>query len=155
MFMEKLELKIPPAVQVIIAWLFTWLLTSFAPITHFEFAIQTSSAIALFVLGLTIIVVCGLGFFKKKTTVDPRDPSQTSALVIAGLYHYSRNPMYVGFLMMVIAFAIYMGSLAGILTIPLFIWYMNRFQIIPEEQFLQEKFADAYKDYTKSVRRWL
>ena len=63
--------------------------------------------------------------------------------------------MYVGMLLMLVGWGIYLGNIASFLMLPVFILYMNRFQIMPEETFMAEKFGLAYQQYKKSVRRWL
>jgi protein-S-isoprenylcysteine O-methyltransferase Ste14 len=63
--------------------------------------------------------------------------------------------VYVGFLLLLVAWAFYLMSVAALALLPLFVWYMNRFQIAPEERFLLQKFGADYQAYTKQVRRWL
>lgn len=82
-------------------------------------------------------------------------PQNTSDLVKTGLYHYSRNPMYVGLLVILTGYAIYLGSITPFLLLPLFYWVITTQQIIPEEKILEEKFGQEYLDYKKSVKRWL
>jgi protein-S-isoprenylcysteine O-methyltransferase Ste14 len=96
-----------------------------------------------------------LAFRRADTTVDPRVPQQTSSLVIRGIYRFSRNPMYLEFLLLLIAVACYVINAAAFALLPLFVWYMNRFQIAPEERYLLQKFGADYRAYIKQVRRWL
>ncbi|MEX1058445.1 MAG: isoprenylcysteine carboxylmethyltransferase family protein, partial [Natronospirillum sp.] len=103
-------------------------------------------------------VACVLGivsFRKAKTTVDPRTPESTSSLVVAGIYHYSRNPMYFGFALLLLAWGVYLSSLLAILVVPVFILYLNEYQIKPEERALEAQFGQDYVDYKKAVRRWI
>ena len=80
-------------------------------------------------------------FRKQGTTVDPRIPEQSASLVTSGVYQFSRNPMYVGMLLMLVGWGIYLGNIASFIMLPIFILYMNRFQIMPEETFMAEKFG--------------
>jgi len=76
-------------------------------------------------------------------------------LVARGIYRYSRNPMYLGFLLLLTALACYLMNAAAFILLPLFLLYMNRFQIVPEERHLLQKFGTEYQAYTTQVRRWL
>lgn len=94
-------------------------------------------------------------FFKHHTTPNPFKPGKTKHLVTDGFYRYSRNPMYLGLLMLLKSWAIYLGSLTPFLILPLFILILTFSQIIPEEKILEEKFGQTYLDYKSKVRRWL
>ncbi|MFC7158821.1 methyltransferase family protein [Pseudidiomarina halophila] len=113
---------------------------------------QTASAIAL--LGLVLAVLGVWQFRKARTTVDPRKPEQSSAIVTGGIYRWTRNPMYLGFLLILIALALRMANLAVVPWLIVYVLYMNRFQIEPEERMLRAKFGKAYEAYLKRVRRW-
>ena len=94
-------------------------------------------------------------FAKTKTTVDPTKPSKTSSLVISGIYRITRNPMYLGMLFLIISFTFYKLSLAGAIVIPFFIFYINKYQIEPEEYEMRKKFGENFEDYCKKVDRWI
>lgn len=96
-----------------------------------------------------------LAFIKAKTTVHPMKPEETSTVVTSGFYRISRNPMYLGLACLLMAFAIYSGTLTAIAIVPGFLWYMTEYQIKPEEERLAEKFEEAYIDYMNRVRRWI
>jgi protein-S-isoprenylcysteine O-methyltransferase Ste14 len=87
--------------------------------------------------------------------VDPTRPDHASTIVTAGIYSLTRNPMYLGFLLILAAWAAWLGNLPACLALPVFVKYMNRFQILPEERFLGGKFGAAYDAYRLRVRRWL
>ena len=76
-------------------------------------------------------------------------------LVIVGIYNYTRNPMYLGLLTILLGLALLLGTVSSFLTIPVFIWFMNRLQIEPEEEALEELFGKSYGEYKLKVRRWL
>ncbi len=90
-----------------------------------------------------------------KTTVNPLTPEATTTMVTSGIYRFTRNPMYLGFLLILAGWAIALSHLLAFVILPLFVWYMNRFQILPEERALASKFPEAFTAHKRSVRRWL
>ena len=96
-----------------------------------------------------------VAFRANKTTVNPLDPGAASTVVSNGIYRYSRNPMYLGFLLALAAWAVYLSSVVAALFLPAFVAYMNRFQIQPEERMLLAKFGPAFSQYMQAVRRWV
>jgi protein-S-isoprenylcysteine O-methyltransferase Ste14 len=107
------------------------------------------------VAGLLIIATGGYLFRSVNTTVNPVTPEQTTQLVTTGVYHYSRNPMYMGFLMWLLAFAIFIGNLINLLLLPLYIQLVNSLYIFPEEMALEKRFGNEFREYRKRVRRWI
>ena len=112
-------------------------------------------ALCLAVTGIAVALAGVLAFRRANTTVDPRVPQQSASLVIVGIYRYSRNPMYLGFLLLLAAYACYLQSWLAWALLPLFVLYMNQFQIKPEEHHLLQKFGSAYQAYLTKVRRWI
>ncbi|MBI3169116.1 MAG: isoprenylcysteine carboxylmethyltransferase family protein [Chloroflexi bacterium] len=109
-------------------------------------------------LGLTFVgFLLGVGAFmefrKARTTLDPH--SSVKALVKSGIYRFTRNPIYLGFLLMVIGFPLAYGTLWGLIVAPLFIATLSRLVIEKEEAYLEKKFKDEYTGYKSRVRRWL
>lgn len=153
--MQALELKIPPVVLVALFALAMWLLTQWLPPLALPQSWRLVLAGAFAASGVAIALSGVLAFRRANTTVDPRVPQQSSSLVIRGIYRYSRNPMYVGFLLLLAALGFYLMSAAALALLPLFVWYMNRFQIVPEERHLLQNFGNEYQAYTQQVRRWL
>ena len=153
--MQTLELKIPPVVLVVLFALVMWLLAQLVPPVALP-AVWGQVLAGIFAGAGIILALSGvLAFRRANTTVDPRVPQQSANLVIRGIYRYSRNPMYVGFLLLLMAWAFYLTSVAAFLLLPLFVLYINRFQIVPEERFLLQKFGADYQAYCETVRRWL
>jgi protein-S-isoprenylcysteine O-methyltransferase Ste14 len=153
--MQALELKIPPVVLVALFALAMWVVTPWLPPLALPQSWRLVLTGAFVVAGVAIALSGVLAFRRANTTVDPRVPQQSSSLVMRGIYRYSRNPMYVGFLLLLIAWAFYLLSAAALALLPLFVWYMNRFQIAPEERHLLQKFGADYQAYCEKVRRWL
>lgn len=94
-------------------------------------------------------------FLRAGTTANPMRPGKASTFVTGGPYRITRNPMYLGWLPVLAGWAVWLGSPASLLALPLFIAYLTRFQIGPEERALREKFGEAYDAYSARVRRWL
>lgn len=95
-------------------------------------------------------------FRNEKTTVNPTKPHQATSLVIKGIYKISRNPMYLGFLLLLIAWGIFLAHLPSLFLIPaVFVIYINTFQIPAEEEALHIKFGEDFISYKNNVRRWL
>ena len=107
-------------------------------------------SIALFV-GLSAV----LGFHRAKTTVNPLKPDAASALVVRGIYRWTRNPMYLAMLLVLVAWACIVANWAALAILPLFVLYLNRFQIVPEERALRARFGAEFENYRRKVRRWL
>jgi len=153
--MNSLELKIPPVVTSLIFALFMWLAFWQVP----QGAIQLPYVVLLITtccaIGIVFALSGVLSFRKAKTTVNPTKPNASSSIVRSGVYRISRNPMYVGFLFLLIGWSVALANIVAFVFLPLYILYMNRFQIIPEERILASKFGNEYMNYKQSVRRWL
>jgi len=150
-----MELKIPPPLVGVILGLLMWSLarqTDFGAITF-----EPGGTLALIVLfaGLAIDAAAIIPFLRVKTTVNPMKPGNASQLVNTGIYRYSRNPMYLGTLMLLTALTIWLGNILNIVFLYFFIWYITKFQIRPEEKVLEELFGEEYLHYKMKVRRWI
>ncbi|WP_296935893.1 isoprenylcysteine carboxylmethyltransferase family protein [uncultured Marinobacter sp.] len=150
-----LEKRIPPVALVLIVGLLMWLIAKAGPRIEVGETLRSAIAISLFLLGVLFALAGVLAFRSSKTTVDPRKPEATSALVSSGVYRYSRNPMYVGFALWLLAWGVFLASAWALIGVIVFVMYMNRFQIAPEERALREIFGDEFRDYEQRVRRWL
>ncbi len=153
--MRSLELKIPPVVvTLLIAGLmriFVWVFPGFG----YTF-IQRSPFVAAFALAGFVVGALGIVSFRRaRTTVNPVKVDSTSALVHSGVYQFTRNPMYLGLLMVLIAWAIHLSNTLTFVGPVLFVLYMNRFQIAPEERALASRYGKAYSEYQQHVRRWM
>ena len=105
--------------------------------------------------GLIIILSAIILFKKYKTTITPLKPSKATKLIVNGVYKFSRNPMYLGLLLVLIGVSIMLNLIGGIFFIPLFILYLNYFQIIPEENAMIQLFKGEFLKYKRNVRRWI
>ncbi len=153
--MTWLELKIPPLLILGMFIVFTWIASLLT--TTWELSVLWKTLLVSFfvILGTVVSVAGVLAFRNAKTTVNPLTPEASTALVTSGIYRYTRNPMYLGFLCVLIAWGIYVSSPAAIFVVVGFIAYMNEFQIKPEERILKDRFTTDYQHYSSKVRRWL
>jgi protein-S-isoprenylcysteine O-methyltransferase Ste14 len=152
---QTLELKIPPFIQVLVTASLMWALAVAVPSLGFTLSVSPLVALLLAAIGVAFALLGVLEFRSAGTTVDPRVPDQSVSLVVSGVYRISRNTMYVGFSLALIAWGIYLSNIASLVLLPAFVIYMNRFQIVPEERHMREKFGEAYLQYQTEVRRWL
>jgi protein-S-isoprenylcysteine O-methyltransferase Ste14 len=139
------------------------LLTAFA---MWQFArllprVEVDDTVRLVLVGLflTDALFCCLAgvysFRRAHTTVDPLHPEKASRLVTGGIYRVSRNPMYLGFAIFLLAWAVFLASPWMLLGVPAFMAFIGRLQIQPEERALESLFGEEYRDYKARVRRWL
>ena len=149
-----MKLKIPPVVVISIFGLSMFLLAEVLPFGNFQFTGQSYLIVALLGGVFLILVTALFGFYRARTTIDPREPSKASQLVTGGIYKYSRNPMYLGMLLVLLAWGLWLGNAFNTILAAGFVSYMNAFQILPEEKALTDKFGKTYIQYSKSVRRW-
>ena len=152
--MKRLELKIPPpAVTLIFGW-GMWLAARYFPMCHIDIPFGFYVCGLLILTGIACDVAGYRAFRDKNTTINPLKPDNTSALVTHGIYRYSRNPMYLGWLLFLGAWGLWLSNLLAFAFLPAFVMYLTRFQIIPEERILTDKFGEAYSAYRQRVGRW-
>ncbi len=109
----------------------------------------------MIIIGLIIILSAIIQFKIHKTTITPLNPSNARKLIVHGIYKYSRNPMYLGLLLIVSGISIIKNPFGGLIFVPSFIFYLNYFQIIPEESAMLDLFKDDFLKYKENVRRWI
>lgn len=152
--MNFLNNKIPPPIILLLSGLAIWLLRNEGalPIKHEVKAILGGGFV---VLGIAFDLFGLMEFQKFKTTINPLNPNKTRAFVQTGIYSRTRNPMYLGMVFLLVGWSIINKASFGILIIPLFMKYIETFQIIPEEKILTEKFGKKYQDYCEKTGRWI
>ena len=146
---------IPPPIVAAIVGVLMWAVNRWLELGRVESAFQTPVAIVLLAAGLLLMLVAVASFIAAKTTVNPLRPSRASSLVTTGIFRLSRNPIYLGDLLLLAALAVWLGNIVNLLLLVPFVWYINRFQIIPEERALADRFGASYVAYCARVRRWL
>ena len=150
---EWLEHRIPPPlVGVCVGALMLgadWVLPVFA------FGVPWPLAVGVAAAGVAVSIAGALEFRRVRTTLNPLNPEEASALVTGGIFGRTRNPMYLGMAVVLAGWGLYLGNFGALALIGLFVMYIDRFQIDPEERALQARFGDAFAGYRKRVRRWL
>ena len=131
-----------------------YVLDRFLPFGEFEFFGKQELAMFLSGLGVLVMLISVVQFFNMKTTVDPLNPQKTRKLVTNGIYNFTRNPMYLGMLLFLLAFGLKLGNAFNTLVAAGFVSYLNHFQIKPEEEALKKQFGQEYTIYCKLTRRW-
>jgi protein-S-isoprenylcysteine O-methyltransferase Ste14 len=149
-----LELKIPPPIVALLAGTLMWALGRWLPGASFG-PVPWALVLALAVFGIAIGVSGFIGFRAKGTTIDPHKPDRATALVTGGVYRVTRNPMYLGLSLVLLAWALRLGAATAFVGPPLFLAWIRRFQVGPEERVLTALFGTEYQAYCARVRRWL
>lgn len=153
--MSALDLKVPPVALAAIIAAAMWLAARSVPSLAVAIPWRPGLALLLAGAGGAMAAAGVLAFRRAKTTVNPMQPEAASSVVAAGVYRVSRNPMYVGILLALAGWAVFLAHVLPFAFLPAFVLYMNRFQIRPEEQALSARFGSGYAIYQRSVRRWL
>jgi protein-S-isoprenylcysteine O-methyltransferase Ste14 len=151
----KLALKVPPPIQALVCGFLMWMIDRQLPGGRLESAIQLPITILFAVSGIVLVVYSMLAFRRASTTVDPFHPEEASQLVVDGFFGYSRNPMYVSLALVLIGWAIWLGSVYNVAVLVLFVTYITFFQIKPEEEAMRSLFGETYEHYCSRVRRWI
>ena len=148
-----MKTKIPPPILALVMIGLIYLSSLFIETTTFNY--QGLLSILFLILGFACLLPSFKLFAKFKTTITPLKPSDATALVSEGMYRYSRNPMYLGLLLLTISSTIWFGTWLGIIINLVFILLINFLQIIPEEEALLTIFGEEYEEYKKNLRRWI
>lgn len=150
-----LENKVPPPLVAIVCAVCMWGLASLLPVLALSPTLRMVAVGVFVLLGLLFALAGILSFRRANTTVNPLQPETASTLVTSGVYRFTRNPMYLGFVWLLCAWASYLGSVWAAVFILLYVFYMQRFQIKPEERALLKIFGEAFSQYKLQVRTWL
>lgn len=153
--MNALEHKVPPPAVALVLGALMWLISRYEPTLTLDMPWRTAVAIMLFSAGAAVSLAGLLEFRRAKTTINPLSPEAATAMVTSGIYRVSRNPMYLGLLLALFAWAVWLSHVLVFALPPLFVLYINRFQIVPEERVLSTKFGGQFSAYIRTVRRWL
>ena len=146
-------IKIPPPILVLILITSNYFSQNRLEIIYLPYKNSTSFLILL--VGSLILINTVFKFIKSKTTVNPVKFKKVNKLVTSGIYKYSRNPMYLGMILIIISTSIFYLNYFSVVTPFIFYFWINRFQIKREEIFLKEKFGEEYLSYMSKTRRWI
>lgn len=152
--MAFLENRIPPPLVLIISLLIMKALALLAG----DFLAMPSVPWggALFIAAGMVIAFLGVREFgKAQTTINPLEPNKASQLVKQGVFKITRNPMYLGMLLLASGCAIVIANLLTLLPLIAFALYINRFQIVPEERAMRKLFGAEYEQYCAQTSRWI
>ena len=150
-----LSLKVPPPVQAITFGVLMWVVARQVSAGQFQFELQLLVAILITIAGVALVVTSILEFRRASTTIDPFNPEEASSLVASGVFRFSRNPMYLSLLLVLIGWFIWLGSFYNLAVLALFVSYITAFQIKPEEAVMKSLFGEKYDQYRSRVRRWI
>ena len=152
---SELETKIPPPLLGLVTALLMWLLAQLLPTLSMVSSNLYRVGIVIMLAGFSLDLIALFQFRRKDTSINPLHPENASSMVITGLYRYTRNPMYLGLLIVLTGWALYLGNLASFACLPIFVRMITKFQILPEERILRKKFGKDYEEYLGKVRRWI
>lgn len=153
--MQALEHKVPPPIVGALVAAAMWFLSQFAPQLPLPQAAKLALVGLLVTAGITFDLLGLAAFRRSRTTINPLRLNKASALVTGGVYKVTRNPMYVGMTLLLTAWAVHLSGLWPFIGPVLFVRYIGRFQIQPEERVLRGLFGQEYADYAARVPRWL
>lgn len=152
-FRMEQKRKILPPVYFLLTLILMAGLHLLLPIARVIPAPYSYAGAVLMLIGVAVAITGARTFRKAGTPVIPFEPP--TALVVHGLYRYTRNPMYLGLVSMLIGAAILFGSLGPWIPIPFFVGIIRARFVLGEERFLESIFGERYREYKRKVRRWL
>lgn len=153
--MSWLELRIPPLALLLVCVALFVVSSTLSPMLRAINFLSISIGASIALAGA---LICGAGvsaFIREQTTVNPMQPQQTVLLVTNGIYQRTRNPMYLGFSLMLAGTGVALGNFLSVALVPFYVTYLTQFQIVPEERVLLKKFGEGYLAYAKKVGRWI
>ena len=151
---DHAQIVLNPFFIYILVGLFALLLQILLPLP----SVLTGTMPRLIVAAIMLInLVIGLAASKRmlaaKTSLNPHRP--TTALILSGPFRFTRNPMYLGLTVFYTGLMIVFDLTWGLLFLPIVIWLLTVWVIMPEEKYLERKFGAEYLDYKAKVRRWM
>ena len=153
--MNALENKVPPPIVALLIGSGMWAMGRLSQPPGSEGPLRLALACGLAGMGMFVVALGLLAFHGAKTTINPVNIAAASSIVTSGIYRYTRNPMYVGLTLMLVGWAVHIAVPFVLVGPAVFIFFITRFQIIPEERALTLKFGGEYRSYQQRVRRWL
>ncbi len=150
-----MELKIPPPLLALMCEAFMWGISKTVGLSSVESGVAGPLSLIVLIVGLAISISAIALFRKAKTTINAMKPQSATRLVYAGIYRLSRNPMYLSVLLILTSWAIWLENYFNLAVLFFFVWYITKFQIVPEEKALEELFPEEFESYKSKVRRWI
>ncbi len=149
-FLKRLEL--PPLWLLLCMFVAFWLSQEF-PIYSFAHAAAHWVGRGLVLIGLLVMAWSAMQFIRKRTSIIPRETATT--LVTSGPYQFTRNPIYLGDLLILLGWCVSLGAVSTFVTAPAFVMLINKRFIAGEEAMLKQTFPDEYAAWAAKVRRWI
>jgi protein-S-isoprenylcysteine O-methyltransferase Ste14 len=152
---RSLELRVPPDVVALLVVGLMWSLSRFGGAIPLAPVWRYLVGSVLVLSGALIVFAARRAFARHDTAWQPLDPSRASSLVTGGIYGFTRNPMYLGTWLLLLGVGAMLGSYFSAAGSLLYVLYVDRFQIVPEERALSARFGESFESYRRSVRRWV
>ncbi len=149
------ESRVPPPLVALGTAIVMWLAFKDAPAPEALAPFRAFALTAAMQLSAVVVIAALASFWRVRTSINPLKPERASHLVTTGIYRFTRNPMYLSLLLLLISYTIRLGSLPAVLGPIAFAVYVTRFHIAPEERALEAKFGAEFLEYKRRVRRWL
>lgn len=150
-----MALIIPPQLLALLTAVLMWCLSVSNLVSPLQFSFLAPMSLALFAAGIVTIVLAFVALNKARTTANAHCPVEATALVRVGIYKYSRHPMYLGTSLMLAGVFCFFANPLNVVPFIMFVWYIDKFQIQPEEEALSIRFPKQVKEYHAQVRRWI
>ena len=141
--------------QLFFSAIFMWIISFYGDNFGLNFKYNNKFALFFLTAGVVIIGLSIVTFIMAETMITPLHPDKSSNLVKTGIYQYTRNPMYLGLLLILFSIEWYLQNLASMFVLPIYVWFISKYQIMPEEEALYKLFGQNYKNYQDNVRRWI
>jgi protein-S-isoprenylcysteine O-methyltransferase Ste14 len=153
--MNSLDNRIPPPFVMLIVAAAMWGASFLTPPLSINGALRYGLIAVFFLIAALFGAPAIRAFRRSRTTIDPVHIERASALVTSGIYGITRNPMYVAITSLLLSWAAWLAAPWSLIGPVFFVLFITRFQILPEERAMGQKFGAAYADYRSRVRRWV
>ena len=145
--------KIPPPIVTLVFGLAIYFSKPLFP--DYSNIILNILSLLLIILGPLTLISAARSFKVQQTTINPINIDKATSLVVSGVFKYSRNPMYLGMVLILLSISFKFNLIGGIFFTLLFAIYITRFQIIPEEAVMEKLFGDDFQKYKSKTRMWI
>jgi len=153
--MKWLEHRIPPPIVLLITAAMMWIIARTTYVAPLNQGIRYVTTAILFVIGVSVVLLAMFRFRRAGTTINPVEIERASSLVTSGIFQLTRNPMYLGLCIVLTGVAVLLSAPWALLGLAIFVLFISRFQIQPEEGAMRTRFGNAYDEYCRRTRRWI
>jgi len=150
---DHADVKIHPPILVLIHLAMAFAAKWAIPIPFAVPAVVQNIGFVLLAIGFLLGAAAFMEFRKAGTTINPH--GNVSSIIGSGVYRFTRNPIYLGMVLMLIGLPLLSGTWWGLILAPVLIFSLNNLVIQHEETYLERKFGEVYTGYKSRVRRWL